>query len=212
MEWAKNHRTWTVDDWKNVIWSDESKFNVLNSDGKEYHWTNTPEKITDDSVKETLKFGAGNVMVWGCMTWWGVGHACKIDGNMDGDLYCDILRGELIDTINYYNLDISKITFQHDNDPKHKSKVATTTLQNLKLKVMEWPAQSPDLNPIEHLWDHLTRELKKKNLVISSKNHLWEVLEDVLKEKNTEFCRKLISTMSERVNDVINAKGGYTRW
>ena len=72
LEWAKKHETWTSDEWRKVIWSDESKFNLLNSDGKEYYWTNRPGEITEESIKPTLKFGGGGVMVWCCITWKGV--------------------------------------------------------------------------------------------------------------------------------------------
>jgi hypothetical protein len=64
--------SWTSDDWRNVIWSDESKFNLLNSDGKEYHWTNRPEELTEDGITPTLKFGGGGIMVWSCLTWHGM--------------------------------------------------------------------------------------------------------------------------------------------
>jgi transposase len=72
LDWAKKHESWTSEEWKNVIWSDESKFNLLNSDGKEYYWTNRPAEITEDSIKPTLKFGGGGVMVWCCITWKGI--------------------------------------------------------------------------------------------------------------------------------------------
>lgn len=72
LQWAKVHESWTTDDWSNVIWSDESKFNLLNSDGKEYYWTNRPTELTEDSIKPTMKFGGGGIMVWSCMTWNGV--------------------------------------------------------------------------------------------------------------------------------------------
>jgi len=72
LAWAKKHETWTSDDWRKVIWSDESKFNLLNSDGKEYCWTNRPEELTEDSITPTLKFGGGGIMVWSCITWEGM--------------------------------------------------------------------------------------------------------------------------------------------
>ena len=73
LAFAKKYESWTADDWKNVIWSDESKFNILNSDGKEYYWTNKPAEVTEQGVKETLKFGGGGgIMVWSCITWEGV--------------------------------------------------------------------------------------------------------------------------------------------
>jgi hypothetical protein len=67
LAWAMAHETWTSDDWSRVIWSDESKFNLLNSDGKEYFWTNRPCELSEDSIKPTLKFGGGGVMVWCCI-------------------------------------------------------------------------------------------------------------------------------------------------
>lgn len=212
LEWAKKFRTWTVDEWKNVIWSDESKFNIFNSDGKEYYWINTPGVITSDSVKPTKKYGGGGVSVWSCITWHGVGMSCKIEGNMDSVLYSEILEGELEDTIKYYNLDKKKLIFQQDNDPKHTSHLAQTTLSKLGLEVFDWPSQSPDLNPIEHFWNHVDRNIRSKNIVYSDKNHLWEELEKELEQKNVDFCKKIISTMPERINDVINAKGGWTKW
>ena|SRR5688572_1917611 len=72
LAFAKKYESWTSDDWKRVVWSDESKFNLLNSDGKEYYWTNRPEEITEESVAPTLKFGGGGIMVWSCLTWGGV--------------------------------------------------------------------------------------------------------------------------------------------
>lgn len=211
-QWAKDHEKWDIDDWKNVIWSDETKFNLLNSDGKEYYWTNKPGTFSPESVKSTLKFGGGSIMIWGCMTWEGLGFSCKIDGNMDGELYSEILKGELMDTYQYYNFDKATTIFQHDNDPKHKSKVANSTLSKLGLQVLPWPAQSPDMNPIEHFWNYLDSELRKRMKQFPSKNSLWEELQDILKEKHMDYCQKLISTMPQRVKDLKKARGGSTKW
>jgi transposase len=72
LAFAKKYESWTSDDWKNVIWSDESKFNLLTSDGKEYYWTNRPAELTEEGISPTLKFGGGGVMVWSCLTWQGM--------------------------------------------------------------------------------------------------------------------------------------------
>lgn len=107
MAFAKKHESWTSDDWKNVIWSDESKFSLPTSDGKEYYWTNRPAELTEEGISPTLKFGGGGIMVWGCLTWegvksndfsalfahfLGVGYSCKIDDIMEADLYVRILQ------------------------------------------------------------------------------------------------------------------------
>ena len=61
--------------------------------------------------------------MWGCMTWDGIGLACKIDGRMDTDLYVQILEEELQNTLEYYGQTLEDIIFQQDNDPKHTSNV-----------------------------------------------------------------------------------------
>jgi transposase len=57
-----------MEKWKSVIWSDESKFNIWSSDGKEYCWKKKREELNSRLVKTTVKHGGGSVMVWGCMT------------------------------------------------------------------------------------------------------------------------------------------------
>ena len=78
--------TWTIEEWKNVIWSDESAFAVVNGEGREYIWTKDGDVPDDDSVTPTKKLGGGKVMVWSCMTFEGIGFSCKIDGIMDAEL------------------------------------------------------------------------------------------------------------------------------
>ena len=148
LDFAYAHKDWTVDDWKKVIWSDETKINHLGSDGCKWVRKKTGEGLSDRLVEETLKFGGGSVMMWGCMTWQVVGFATKIDGRMDSDLYLQILKDELYQTLDYYSLHSPDVIFQQDNDPKHTCKKVKAWLEEQELRTMRWPAQSPDLNPL----------------------------------------------------------------
>ena len=62
-------------------------------------WKEAGEGLTDQLVKRTLKFGGGNIMIWGCMSQEGVGYACKIEGKINGELYEEILKDELMNSL-----------------------------------------------------------------------------------------------------------------
>jgi len=67
LDFAIAHQDWTVEDWKKVVWSDETKINRLGSDGRKLIWKKKGKGLSDRLVQRTVKFGSGSVMMWGCM-------------------------------------------------------------------------------------------------------------------------------------------------
>ena len=151
-------------------------------------------------------------MVWGCMLWDGPGYACRIDGRMDGDLYIKILQEDLQESLNYFGKDAGDVIFQQDNDSKHTCKKAQTWFQDHDFNVLSWPAQSPDLNPIEHLWDHLKRKLSEQEVAPKGMMELWERVEEEWNKIEAGVCQNLIESMPRRVAAVLKAKGAYTKY
>ena len=212
LDFAIYHKDWTMEDWKKVVWSDETKINRLGSDGRKWAWKKPGEGLSERLIEPTLKFGGGSLMVWGCMLWDGVGYACKIDGKMDGDLYIQILEDDLQRSIEYYHQNPQDIIFQQDNDPKHTCKKAKKWFQDNDMRVLSWPAQSPDLNPIEHLWQHLKRKLAEYPTPPQGMEELWKRIEETWEKIECSACQGLIESMPRRVAAVLKAKGGYTKY
>ncbi|KAG0773116.1 hypothetical protein G6F22_015153 [Rhizopus arrhizus] len=115
LKWAKAHKDWTEDDWRRMVFSDETKINVWGSDGCKYFWRRPGDKLQPHHLDLTVKGGAGSVMLWGCMTCNGPGYACTIeDGTMKASDHVHILSTTLMDSLNYYGYKQEAIYFQQD--------------------------------------------------------------------------------------------------
>ena len=111
LDFAISYQNWTLDDWKRVIWSDKTKINLMGSDGRSWAWKKKGEGLSDRLVIKTQKFDGGDLMMWGCMDWDDVGHACRIDGKMDADLYVKILEDELQLSLNDWGKTSAEVVF-----------------------------------------------------------------------------------------------------
>jgi len=212
LEWAKAHQHWTADDWKSVIFSDESKFNLFGSDGRRWCWRKPGQQFDEQFVRKEVKHGGGNVMLWGCITAEGLGRLCRIQGNMDAKLYVSILDDDVLGTLKDLEINKKDIYFQQDNDPKHTSRLAQDWFKRKKLDVLDWPASSPDMNIIEHVWEYLDRRVRTRSPLPRNQNDMWTALQEEWAQIEMEYIEKLFQSMPERVATLVKAKGAYTRY
>lgn len=212
--WAKKYQHWTVDDWKRVVWSDETKINVWGSDGCKYYWSRPGNPLKPHHIDVTVKHGNGSLMMWGCMTYWGPGYACQIyDGAMNAEDYQGILGTTLRESLDYYGLKWEDIYFQQDNDPKHTANSTKKWFSEHNVNwIDDWPPQSPDMNPIEHLWHHLKLKLSAYDTKPTGVHDLWKRCDEEWNTFTEEECRRYIESMPARIKAVLDAKGGPTRY
>jgi hypothetical protein len=207
LAWAREHIHWTQEQWNKVLWTDESPF-YLRWRSRKRVWIRKGQRLDPKYLQGTVKHPP-KIMVWGCFTRWGTGSITCIEGIMDAKYYVDMVKSNLEMTIPGYYPDKDFI-FQQDNDPKHKSRLATTFFEKENITVMGWPAQSPDLNPIENLWHQLNFTLKERDC--KNLGELWEFVADQWLMMDKKRLEVLVDSMHDRCQAVIDAKGGPTKY
>lgn len=157
---------------------------------------------------KTIKHGGGNIMVWGGFSYFGVGPIHWIKETMNAEIYRDILENVMLPFIDE---DMPLLwVFQQDNDPKHKSKLVQKWLLDHNIEVLEWPAQSADLSPIENLWQEVKRQLKGQNP--RNKTELWAAVKNAWYSIPPQRCMKLVDSMPRRLQQVLKNKGYSTKY
>ena len=208
-EYAKTYREKSLGFWNKMHWSDESKFNLFGSDGKVMVWRSAKEEFESECTTPTVKHGGGNVKCWACFLSSGVGSLIFINGNMTGESHREILENNLLKSVEKLGMSHDWI-FQHDNNPKHRAAIIANWLNRNGVERLHCSSFSSDLNRIEHLWNEVERRLKKKQS--KSRNELRESLIEVWHGIELPTLKKLVDSVPNRLNEVIQTKGYSTRY
>ena len=148
-------------------------------------------------------------MVWGCFAASGPGQIAVINGKMNSQVYQDILQENLRPSVRQLKLNRGWV-MQQDNDPKHRSKSTMEWLQQKKIRLLEWPSQSPDPKVIEMLWHDLKRAIHTRHPrnIAELKQFCTEEWSKIPPDR----CAGLIYNYRKRLVEVIAAKGGSTSY
>ena len=209
LEFAKRHLKDSQTMRNKIIWSDETKIELFGVNARRHVWRKPGTAHHEANTIPTVKHGGGSIMLWGCFSAAGTGRLVRIEGKMNAAMYRDILDENLLQSA----LDLRlgrRFIFQQDNDPKHTAKISKEWLQDHSVNVLEWPSQSPDLNPIEHLWRDLKMAVHRRlpSNLIELERYCKEEWAKLPKER----CAKLVASYSKRLEAVEAAKGGSTKY
>lgn len=210
--WSRSLQAWGRAEWDLVVFSDESKICLIGSDGAQYCRRRDGDALNPLFTKKSVKFGGGSIMIWGCITSKGVGRLYRIEGKMNKEYYVQILSDALLGSLRDHSLGRRSIIFQQDNDPKHTSRLAVDFLKRKHILVLPWPANSPDMNIIEHVWDYLKRKVHSRTSRPRNKDHLWEIVEEEWKAIDPAFIQRLYGSMARRVDTLWSHSGGNTKY
>ena len=195
------------------MWSDESRFTLFQNDGKIHVWRLPKEKYDVSCLTSMVKHGGGGVMMWGCFSWHGLGPLVRIDGRINSERYIqEILGHHVIPYLEEFEEDNGEYFFQQDNAPIHTSARTRTFMEEMEIISLPWPGQSPDMNPIEHLWDELERQIRAKENHPKNLRELELLLQECWSQIRSEVYQKLVSSMENRIKEVIKARGNPTKY
>ena len=223
LRFAKKYIHLTLEEWRRIIWTDEMSMQTGPNQGRIWVWRYPEEEYLEDCCGATVIPGFQKVKVWGAMRYGELSELVvlperKGEGKIDSMEYCDIiLNGEL--TTFWMNAmeDQGYVMVMEDGAPYHRG------VASVRRKELEkcgwigwgpgtWPSNSPDLNPIENLWHILRGNIRKRKHQPRNRNQLIEALLEEWKKLDIDVINTLIDSMPRRLQAVIDAKGGSTKY
>lgn len=204
--WARKYEEWTEEQWEKVLFSDESHF-LVQGQRSRYVRKSRSETLSHKHIEQTVKHPTKK-MFWGCFSVHGPGPLFPVDGMMNSDKYIEVITRKVVPTLKTLWPSGDGI-FQQDLAPCHKSRKVMACFGEYDVQCLDWPGNSPDLNPIENLWAILKGRMRKMNcttkeMMITSLLKIWYKDDEV-----KLMCQKLVKSMPKRVKQVIKAKGGH---
>ncbi len=208
LAWAKEKKNWTVAQWSKVLFSDESKFCISFGNQGPGVWRKGGEAHSPSCMKSSVKFPQ-SVMIWGAMSSAGVGPLCFLKTNVTAPVYQEILEHFMLPSADQLFKDADFI-FQQDLAPAHTAKSTKSWLNDHGVGVLDWPANPPDLNPIDNLWGIVKRKMRNKRP--KNADELKATVKETWASIPPQQCHKLITSMPRRIEAVIKAKGAPTKY
>ena len=210
LAWSTRHLTWTRQQWSQVLFSDESRFSLEHDDGRTRTWRRTGERMIPACVRERRAYRGGSVMVWAGINMHHRTPLYHVQGNLNGHVYRDqILRPLVVPMLRQIG---PRAVLQDDNAPPHRARLVDAFLQQAQINRMDWPANSPDMNPIEHAWDMLGRRVRENHAPPANLQQLLVLLQHEWQAIPQADLANLINSMRGRCNECRQNRGGYTHY
>lgn len=211
LNFAREHLAWNLEDWSRVLFSDESRFCLTGSDRRVRVWRRRNERYAQACIAERLPFGGGSVMVWAGIS--SEAHTELVfvaNGALNAHRYIEeILQDHVVPYMAFLG---DGAVYMQDNARPHVARIVSAYLNEVQIERLNWPPRSPDLNPIEHLWDEMGRRVRRHIPAPRNAQELRNLLLQVWEDIPQNTITNLIESMPRRMRAVINARGGNTRY
>ncbi|GFX89553.1 transposable element Tc3 transposase [Trichonephila clavipes] len=205
---CREHRNWRDNECRRVLFTDESRFSLSSDSHRILIWRERGSRNHLSNIIERDRYGGRSVLVWG-----GIMLGSRTDlhifdaGSVNGTRYCNEI---LLPYVRLFRGAMGlQFLFMDDNAPCHRTVAAEQLLESEYIERMDWPARSPDLNPIEHVWDFLGRRLAARTLPPVTIRELRLALQDEWAEMPHQLIGTLILSMGRRCETCLAVRGDY---
>ncbi|GFU91635.1 transposable element Tcb2 transposase [Trichonephila clavipes] len=208
LQWCREHHNWTEQDWACVLFSDESRFSLSSDCRRQLIWRESGTAYRPENIQEKDRYPTCSIMVWAGIMINGRTHLHVVaNGTMTGQRYIDevllphvrLFRGAVGD----------KFVFMDDNATCHRTLAVQDCLDSEGIQRLVWPVRSPDLNPIENVWDALERQVAGRNYPPANKNTLIRALTEEWDKLPQQLLNNVVQSMVRRVECCITLHGGH---
>ncbi|GFW44646.1 transposable element Tcb2 transposase [Trichonephila clavipes] len=206
--WCREHRNWRDNEWGRVLITDESRFSLSSDSHRILIWRVRGSRNHPSNIIERDRYGGRGVLVWGGIM---LGNRTDLHifdaGSVNGTRYCNEI---LLPYVRLFRGAMGlQFLFMDDNAPCHRTVAAEQLLENEDIERMDWPARSPDLNPIEHVWDFLGRRLAACTLPPVTIRELRLALQDEWAAMPQQLIDTLILSMGRRCETCLAVMGDH---
>ncbi len=201
LTWAKEKKNWTAAQWSKVLFSDESKFCISFGNQGPRVWRKSGEAQNPCCLISSVKFPQ-SLMIWAAMSSAGVDPLCFLKSTVNTAINQEKKADKLYGDADFI--------FQQDLAPAHTAKGTKSWFNDHGVTVLDWPANSPDLKLIENLWVIVKRKMRDTRP--NNPDDLKDAFKATWASITPEECHRMIASMPRRIDAVIHAKEGPTKY
>lgn len=208
LQWAREHSGWLLQQWRWVLFTDETRIGLQSDDRRQRVWREPGRHQRLNFPREVAPYQGGTVMFWGGIMFNRRTPLLPIRQNMTSRVYMETVIRPIIYPLR--NELGENFIFMDDNARPHRARTVQEALEQGHITRLPWPANSPDQNPIENMWDFVSRALRNR---INAPQNEDELIAAAVQEWNNisqETINRLVVSMHSRVNMLLNRRGGHT--
>lgn len=209
--WAMQRVHWRSQQWRRVVFTDESRFSLFRSDGRVRVWRETGQAFLPECV-QARESHAVSVHVWAGITLNGKTELVILEQNVNGQTYGQLLEQHFVPFANATFGGLQNCILQDDNAPPHRAAAVQERKDQLGIRTLRWPSRSPDMNPIEHAWDLMKRSIQRSENPPQNAAELRQAVSAAWQRLPQQIINRLVLSMPRRVTSLLHAQGAYTRY